>query len=158
MSAPTFEIKGKSYDFPSGEKLGELRLIELVTGMTHREWRARALEQQERIDGVDLEELDEVQMLKLLDDMVMLGNVAVAVRRANAGWTDKRVKEFVDGLGSGEVRIESGDADPPTAASESSEKLSSNGTESAPLSSSGSDEASSESPTLLISGDRTSDT
>lgn len=169
MSEPQIRIKGQLYPLPQNERLGELRLIERVTGVTHRLFRVRALEQQERIGAFgDDEEISTRQITEALDDIVMLARVAQAVQRANPSWSTERVAMYVDRLEEGDVELEPGtepepdeeevdeEGPPAGGAPPSAPSTSPPGIGSAPPSSSGSDMGSSGSPTPASSGTPTS--
>lgn len=163
MTGPQFRIRDKVYPVPQNERLGELRLVERVTGITHRELRVRTLEQQQRIAEIeDRDNLTQEQILGLLDDLVMLAQVAQAVQRANPGWSTERVAAFVDALDEGDVQMEGGQEDdepgPPAGGATSAPPTSPTGTGPAQPSSSDSDTGSSESPTPTSSGTVTSPT
>lgn len=153
MSEPQFRIKDKVYPVPQNERLGELRLIERVTGVTHREFRVRAIEQQERFERLDDDaDLTARQVLELLDDVVTIARIAQAVQRANPRWSTERVAEFVDALDEGDVVMEGGQEDPPASGAQDAPTSSANGTDSAGQSKSDSDTASSESAIPVTSG------
>lgn len=104
-----FIIRGKHYEIPGQEKMGELRVIEKVTGITHREYRKRLLEQQERFSAPDVDELSVMEQWTMLDEIVRAGRVALAVARANPGWSTNEVARFVDDLAWDEVDIQTDD-------------------------------------------------
>lgn len=149
MSEPQLRIKGKLHAYPSSSKLGDAALIELLTGLTHGEWRTRyRASLQAAVEAGDDGSVDE-------DSAVSIGVVALAVQRANPRWPRSRVVEFVNDLDWDDVEFVGGDdAGPP----DSSSTPSPNGSESASQSSSGSDTDSSESTTLQPSGHPTSAT
>lgn len=132
-----FIIRGKRYEIPGQEKLGELRVIEKVTGITHREYRKRLLEQQQRFADPEVDNLSVMEQWTMLDEIVRAGRVALAVARANPGWSTNEVARFVDDLAWDEVDIETDneeedDARPPGQTPTASET----GSDSASLSSS----------------------
>ncbi len=164
---PQFRIRDELYPIPQNERLGELRLIERVTGITHREFRGRAIDQQERIAALDDDangsaDLTPRQVLAVLDDIVTVGRIAQAIQRAHPGWATERVATFVDELDEGDVIMEGGGDDddelPPVNGEPDGPSSSPSGTGSAPLSSSDSVSGSSESPTPASSGPSTSPT
>ncbi len=164
---PQFRIRDELYPIPQNERLGELRLIERVTGITHRAFRGRAIDQQQRIAGLDDNgdaDLTPQQVLAVLDDIVTVGRIAQAIQRAHPAWSTERVAAFVDELDEDEVIMEGGGDDededeiPPPNGEPDGPSSSPSGTDSAPGSSSDSGTASSESATPPSSGQSTSPT